>query len=1375
MAFLSGLAGGTAIGDALIRIGADTRALRADMARMNAETRAGLTQTGQTVERQTTGWGKAFGAVKLGLAGMAIGLGAFAIGGIKAAREFDKSMSQVYALTGITGKALDELKAKTLALAQTLPQSPKQLAEGLYYIISSGFEAADAMKILEVAAKDATVGMTDVQTVADGLTSAMNAYAVSGEHAAEFSDIMTQTIVQGKAEWADLARSIGAVSVQGATAGVTFKEVSSAIANLTQVGLTAQRGSRNLAFLIRALNAPNNIAAKTFKNLGITVDENTLKNKGLIGTLEMMSAAAGKHHDVIVRDAKGNIDAAKSAEATAKANQGWAKSMQTMTGGAAGFLVAQILLQENSKKYTDILHSMDEAQGLTQKSFERMAESDPGLAFDILKNKIQIAAIEFGHSLMPYLVRFVGWLTEAVPHAFQTVGDVWRKYLQRPVGHILDAFGKIMTAVGHLFGSDAKADADGFATVLDSLGGTLGHIIDLIATGVDFIGDLFGNPAVQAVTRVIGVLLILKGTLGAILGLGGGLDRKFRSVARSLTGGFLFPNSKDQSNTPLDASAGRLTQAAEALKGAAAALKGGAGLGTGAGLAQLFGTPQTGRGGNVVGSLGMIGAPGPALRLGSEEDQMRKAVIAASQARTRAWMALSSQPLAPAEKAALQRGAYNTGLNLVKNTVSDLTTGIGRAAGALRQGAGMLRRGASAAVGIASRVFWPLMIADIAGTLMAEPIAGFFAKSTGFKRAAASIKEDFFGGLINMVKAWASGGDLFVALPQISFGKIKIKTETLGNYDLTQDQIDRLTGGGLAGALETSKVEPGVIASLQRRRDESVKDWAQRIKANLEESGLNTADVDKIIDSVMPRGVNVGRGYRTVEASPEAMAAADAALRNMVNQLGSQAEAETKGIIRDGVNTALLELGFDIKTVSTLPLGVKEKLATLLQNGISGEYSALISYSVTKAINDSKKLKPNILAKDIDPKSLAGGYGDSNFREDRPGAKAPGVTRTDLANEAFRQSLQASVEPAKDAYRKWIVGVTNDPTGYQQALRTAGQQFITQWGAQIRAAKTQEAKDALAKKMGMTWEQAQAALADAQAATGKPLLDALTAQLRSTILQAAKDGSSTAAPQAAAIIFSNLGRKDIWGDQAGVTMKEIEDAIANPNTPEAKRLRKAFASWFPKGSNAGTAKGFKEAYDAWVAAGMLDPSKAGELTSALSPLPDLATNMNSAMKELIPNGAAAFAQLQKIAGVLGQIGNLPPPKPPIIGYKDDGRPIYAPSTTTSTTTTRTGSGARHAMGGRYVGYAAGGRPGGEGHWVGEFGPEWEAPVGSYNVTSNSKVQSMLGQLVSEAARQLGGLGRGGAQQLFVEHMHLNSPAERQSILETIQFLAPAGR
>ena len=100
---------------------------------------------------------------------------------INAAAQFEKEMTKINTLVGVSQKLVGEWSDQLLDLAPLLGQTPKDLAEGLFFITSAGIrDATTAMDVLEISAKAAAIGMGSVKDVANAVTSIMQAYAATG-------------------------------------------------------------------------------------------------------------------------------------------------------------------------------------------------------------------------------------------------------------------------------------------------------------------------------------------------------------------------------------------------------------------------------------------------------------------------------------------------------------------------------------------------------------------------------------------------------------------------------------------------------------------------------------------------------------------------------------------------------------------------------------------------------------------------------------------------------------------------------------------------------------------------------------------------------------------------------------------------------------------------------------------------------------------------------------------------------------------------------------------------------------------------------------------------------------------------------------------
>src|SRR5690606_30125144 len=83
-------------------------------------------------------------------------------------------------------------------LSKISPDPPVKLARAYYQIVSAGYDGADGLRLLEVATKAATAGVTTTEVAADGLTTAMNAWRLSMDEADQVADAMFKTVELGK-------------------------------------------------------------------------------------------------------------------------------------------------------------------------------------------------------------------------------------------------------------------------------------------------------------------------------------------------------------------------------------------------------------------------------------------------------------------------------------------------------------------------------------------------------------------------------------------------------------------------------------------------------------------------------------------------------------------------------------------------------------------------------------------------------------------------------------------------------------------------------------------------------------------------------------------------------------------------------------------------------------------------------------------------------------------------------------------------------------------------------------------------------------------------------------------------------------------------
>lgn len=416
------------IGELIVALGADTSKLRAGMQESN---------------RIVSNLGKAM----VGL-GMAMGAG---IGyATKLAVDFEYAMTEVWTLMDeVNEKGFKEMSKAVLKLSTEVPQSADVLARAMYDIVSAGFRAAEAMKVLEMSAKLAVAAKTDAATAADILTSSIRAYNLSGEDATYVSDILFKTIKLGKVRMEDLVIPWGRVVKLASDAGVRIEELAAAFATLTVQGLSVEIASTALMGVMRSLIGPSDALAITWKKLTGEAVSVSVQKEGLIGVVTRLVKHLGINTEKLkeVAQAAGDDEEAFLALAEKKGMvTAELKEMFPNVRALIGFLG---LASQGGEGFSKALGEVQKASGSTSKAFEKMMGTLVN-QIELVKSSLYAFAISMGEQLIPYLKIGAQWVGK-LADAFANLPEPAKKFIA--VGGILSSLFMIIAGFALIFGS----------------------------------------------------------------------------------------------------------------------------------------------------------------------------------------------------------------------------------------------------------------------------------------------------------------------------------------------------------------------------------------------------------------------------------------------------------------------------------------------------------------------------------------------------------------------------------------------------------------------------------------------------------------------------------------------------------------------------------------------------------------------------------------------------------------------------------------------------------------------------------------------------------------------------------------------------------
>jgi TP901 family phage tail tape measure protein len=310
----------------------------------------------------------------LALSAATIGVG---VASTKMAVDFDREMTKIVTLVGVADAQVNQWRKDILALAPAVGRGPRELSKAMFFITSAGQRGAEALRILENAARASAVGLGDTAEVARAVTAAVNAYGVEVLDAKRATEILVATIREGNLEASELAPVLGRVIGVAQQMGVAFEEIGAFVATFTRLGISAEIAVTSLRGLLTIMLRGGRRAKmmnEALAPVGLSVEKlrKQISERGLTAALIDMFDALG-----------GNISALSQAIPNVRA-----------LAGAMGTAGAQ------AETFEIILDNIRNSVGILDEAFKRTLAT-PAQNFAMLKAQIEATAIALGNELTP--------------------------------------------------------------------------------------------------------------------------------------------------------------------------------------------------------------------------------------------------------------------------------------------------------------------------------------------------------------------------------------------------------------------------------------------------------------------------------------------------------------------------------------------------------------------------------------------------------------------------------------------------------------------------------------------------------------------------------------------------------------------------------------------------------------------------------------------------------------------------------------------------------------------------------------------------------------------------------------------------------------
>ena len=187
---------------------------------------------------------------------------------VVAAGQFESGMAEVFTLMPeLSNTAMSQMKTDVKDFVKETGTSINDSTSALYQAISAGVPKENVFSFLETANKAAVGGITDLTTAVNSISSVSNAYGSDVLSASKASDNMFTTVKLGMTTFGELASSLYNVTPIASAAGVSFDDVSAALAVMTAAGTPTASATTQLRQAISELSKSGTEVDKTFRSV----------------------------------------------------------------------------------------------------------------------------------------------------------------------------------------------------------------------------------------------------------------------------------------------------------------------------------------------------------------------------------------------------------------------------------------------------------------------------------------------------------------------------------------------------------------------------------------------------------------------------------------------------------------------------------------------------------------------------------------------------------------------------------------------------------------------------------------------------------------------------------------------------------------------------------------------------------------------------------------------------------------------------------------------------------------------------------------------------------------------------------------------------
>lgn len=336
---------------------------------------------------------------------------------IETYKDFEAAMSQVQAISGVTGSEMTKLTNKAKEMGATTKFTAAESAEAFNYMAMAGWKTEDMLGGIEGILNLAAASGESLGTTSDIVTDALTAFGMKAGEAGHFSDVMAAASSNANTNVALMGETFKYAGAMAGTLKYSIEDVALATGLMANAGIKGNMAGTALNSIFTRLSTNTNGAADALNKLGIAYFNSDGTARDFSDVMKELRDATADFSDE-QKAVLGNTIAGTYAQ--------------------KGFLA---ILNASEEDYNKLADAINNADGAAAQMSETMLDNLQG-SITLLQSAVDGVKISFGERLSPYIRSLADWLTDQMPAVEQGLSE-FMDWIDVKVGRIQRKFNEI--------------------------------------------------------------------------------------------------------------------------------------------------------------------------------------------------------------------------------------------------------------------------------------------------------------------------------------------------------------------------------------------------------------------------------------------------------------------------------------------------------------------------------------------------------------------------------------------------------------------------------------------------------------------------------------------------------------------------------------------------------------------------------------------------------------------------------------------------------------------------------------------------------------------------------------------------------------------